>query len=93
MAINLLVGIALVVGIYILYKADKHKDSLPKAAYLVAGLIVTLWSLAMWFNSYAITLLSLPLVAGLFTVASMHTKGLTQAIAGIIAFVLFVSMF
>jgi len=90
MAFNVIALVVLVMGVYVLSRADKQKKSQFKTGYAIAGLVLLLWSLAMFSGIYSIQISALPLIFGLTAVGTLCSKGLTQVIFGALAlFVLF----
>jgi hypothetical protein len=95
MAISVFSVITLVVGIYLLFQAEKLKKSGQKTLYAITGLILALWGLAMVFGvgSGVSTRVGVtPVLFGIFALMAYHTKGNSQTIAGAVAIIIFLSM-
>jgi len=91
MAVNLIALVSLVLGIYVLKKADKKKKSSEfKLTYAISGIVLLVWSLGMLFGTYSASMGMMPLFFGLATIGTLESKGWTQVTFGALAlFVLF----
>jgi tryptophan-rich sensory protein len=91
MIVNPIALVALIAGIYLVYQADKQGKSQPKAVYTIAGIITMLWSMGMLFVPQTVNSAMLPLVFGLASVGTVHSKGGTQWAFAAIAIFVFLS--
>jgi hypothetical protein len=92
MSVNIIAVLALVVGVYLLQRADK-KGKDYKAVYAIAGIVILLWGLSMLFVGSPIHIGAMPLVFGISVLGTLYTKGNSQAILGAIAALLFLNIF
>jgi hypothetical protein len=81
--------LALALGMYLVYLADKeNKNTAAKAFLLIAGLVTVAWSLPL-LSSKASIGVGTPLLAfALFSVAAVKTKGSLQLLSAFIAVVI-----
>lgn len=89
MAVNIVAVMSLVVGLYILHRADKLKKN--KEVYALAGLVAVLWSIAMLSGAYP-NFGIMPLAFGLAGAGSLMTKGGTQTVFAAVAVLIFLTV-
>jgi|GEM_PF-2956075 len=90
---DILPFIAMVLGIYIVFKADKMKDSGMKALYAIVGLIIAFLALMITMNGGISAQIGAPVFFfGLFGLGTLYLDGSKKAIAGAIAVLIFLSI-
>ncbi len=92
MAFNILSFLALLVGLYLVYQADKQKNSGSKIIYAFAGIVATLWSLFTVVGAGPVRFNAMPLAFGLFAVATLYSRGASRAVFGAISILLFLNI-
>ena len=90
---TILATIALIIGIYLIFQADRCGSKSSQALYAIVGLILALWGLLLLFGGpMSITFESPALIFGIFALLAFYTKGTTKAISGAVAIITFLSI-
>jgi bacteriorhodopsin len=85
MAWNIIAVLGLVLGLYLVYRSDCEKKGGNRAFYLASGIITVVWSLASISPASDLNAGAPLLAFGLFSLATVKTKGSTQIVAALIA--------
>ncbi len=89
---NLLAVLGLVIGVYLVHRADRMDDSGAKAAYAATGMGVALWSLFSAMDASVSRLGLAPVAFGVFAFGAAYAEGSYRAIAAAAAILLFLSI-
>ncbi|MBN2517412.1 MAG: hypothetical protein JXB14_01050 [Candidatus Altiarchaeota archaeon] len=90
---GVLATIALILGIYLIFQAEKAKKKNTQVLFAITGLIAALWGLLLLFGGSIPSVLETPVLAfGVFALLAFYTKGTTQAIAGVVAIIVFLGI-
>jgi uncharacterized membrane protein len=91
--INIVAIVGLIIGLFIVHKADGMEKSHEKLLYALVGVIAVIWSLFYVFKPQDARISSWPLIFSFFSLGTIYTKGVARSVAALIVVFIFLVVF
>jgi len=90
---TIIATIILIIGIYLIFQADRCQSRGSQAVYAIVGLLLAMWGLLLLFRgSVSFSLESPAVIFAVFALLAFYTKGTAKAISGAVAIIIFLSI-